>query len=78
MENLKTAPSMTERSSRDPQGSTERQETVEGGGEHRRRVEPSGILHCEKMTEDKREWPSPFEDGHAAERIVKIMEEQTD
>jgi len=30
------------------------------------------------MTEDKREWPSPFEDGHAAERIVKIMEEQTD
>jgi hypothetical protein len=75
MENLKTVPSTTKRSSRDPEGSTERQETVEGG-EHRRPVEPSGILHCEKMTEGKREWPNPFEDGHAAERIVKILEEK--
>jgi UDP-N-acetylglucosamine 2-epimerase (non-hydrolysing) len=40
-------------------------------------VEPEGIVRAAlAMMERKREWPNPFGDGHAAERIVKILEEK--
>jgi UDP-N-acetylglucosamine 2-epimerase (non-hydrolysing) len=56
---------------------TERPETVEAGGNVVAGVEPEGILRSAlMMMERKREWPNPFGDGHAAERIVKILDQQ--
>lgn len=57
---------------------TERPETVEVGGNVVAGVEPEGIARVAfMMIERKREWPNPFGDGHAAERIVRILEERT-
>jgi UDP-N-acetylglucosamine 2-epimerase len=40
-------------------------------------MRPEGILKGALMViERRREWPNPFGDGHAAERIVRILEEK--
>lgn len=56
---------------------TERPETVEVGANVVAGVEPEGIVRSALMMIDrKREWPNPFGDGHAAERIVKTLDEK--
>jgi UDP-N-acetylglucosamine 2-epimerase (non-hydrolysing) len=54
---------------------TERPETVEVGANVVAGVEPEGIVKAAvEMIDRKRDWKQPFGDGHAAERIGKILE----
>ncbi len=56
---------------------TERPETVEVGANVVAGVEPEGIARAASMMmERRRDWTQPFGDGHAAERIVRILEEK--
>jgi len=57
---------------------TERPETVEVGANVVAGVEPEGIARAAlAMMERKRGWPNPFGDGHASEKIVRIVEEKS-
>ncbi len=54
---------------------TERPETVRVGANLIAGRDPSQILRCaRRMMEKKDTWKNPFGDGHAAERIVRIVE----
>lgn len=54
---------------------TERPETVKAGANLVAGFEPKKILQCaEQMLARKRNWSNPFGDGHASERILKVIE----
>lgn len=54
--------------------STERPETVQVGANRVAGFEPAEILRCaEIMLRKNRDWPNPFGDGHAAERILEAL-----
>jgi UDP-N-acetylglucosamine 2-epimerase (non-hydrolysing) len=56
---------------------TERPETVEVGANIVAGVKPERIFRSALMVmERKREWPNPFGDGHASERIIKVLDEK--
>jgi len=58
---------------------TERPETLEVGSNVLAGVEPKVIVEkAELMLERRRDWPNPFGDGRAGERIVKILNEELD
>ena len=53
---------------------TERPETVKAEANLVAGFEPKNILRCaERMLARKRDWPNPFGDGHASERILKVV-----
>jgi len=55
--------------------STERPETVEIGANIIAGAEPEKILAASlKIIEKKPVWKNPFGDGHSAENIIKIIE----
>jgi len=56
---------------------TERPETLEVGSNVLAGTNPETILaKARAMLDKKRQWKNPFGDGHAAEKIVKILEEK--
>ena len=53
---------------------TERPETIEVGANILAGTEPESILEKTKiMLERERNWPNPFGDGKASQRIIKII-----
>ena len=58
---------------------TERPETVEVGANVLAGTDPKVILEkTAYMMDSRREWPNPFGDGRAAERIISIINEKRD